>query len=395
MAPHDRRTFLTAAAGTVGALGAGIGTATDGAAATGIVADDEVTVTVGADGDLVFEPEVVSVTPGTRVRFVWESDNHNIVVGDQPDGADWDGTPGGSRETYNEGYEHTHTFDVRGSYEFHCQPHQAAGATGAIEVVEPDATVTVAPGGELVYDPATVEIDSGDVVRWMWASDFHNITVESHPDGADFAGTPGDGTYDAGYEFVQQFDREGTYEYYCAPHRSAGMEGELVVGESPEDRPQSGTAEVVVGPDRNLVFDPDDLKITPGTTVTFVWEGDNHNIVVDEQPDAADWGGTPGGENEFYDTGYEYSHTFETLGTYEYYCTPHLAAGMEATIEVVEPNGTPTTADGGDGTAADGAEFADSEDSPLPFSGPAVVGGGALAGGALARLRRRLGDDAD
>jgi plastocyanin len=96
------------------------------------------------------------------------------------------------------------------------------------------------------------------------------------------------------------------------------------------------TETVVVGPGGSLVFDPETLKITPGTTVNFVWESDNHNVVVENQPEGAGWSGTEGAPDVTYDTGYEYSHTFETLGTYEYFCQPHKAAGMVASLEVVE-----------------------------------------------------------
>jgi plastocyanin len=101
---------------------------------------------------------------------------------------------------------------------------------------------------------------------------------------------------------------------------------------SGEDAAAGGTEEVVVGPGGSLVYEPADLEITPGTTVNFVWDSDNHNIVVDSQPDGAEWEGTPGSDT--YDTGYEYSHTFETEGEYAYYCQPHLSAGMEASITV-------------------------------------------------------------
>src|SRR6056297_2838116 len=96
------------------------------------------------------------------------------------------------------------------------------------------------------------------------------------------------------------------------------------------------TEEVIVGPGGSLVYEPADLTIAPGTTVNFVWESDNHNIVVDSQPDDANWEGTAGSETQTYDTGHEYSYTFETTGTYEYYCQPHLTAGMEASITVQE-----------------------------------------------------------
>ena len=101
-----------------------------------------------------------------------------------------------------------------------------------------------------------------------------------------------------------------------------------------------GTETVAVGPDGSLVFTPgteEPLQITPGTTVTFNWESDNHNIVVDSQPEGAGWSGHEPIEN----TGFTYEHTFETLGEYEYYCQPHESAGMLGAIEVVESISTP------------------------------------------------------
>jgi len=133
----SRRAFLRTAAG-----------ATAGAAATGTAAAQETTTTgdgggptetvvVGPEGNLVFRPgtdEALQITPGTTVEFVWESDNHNVVVESQPDDADWQGTPGAPDETYDTGYTYTHTFDVLGSYEYVCEPHRQAGMVGTVEV---------------------------------------------------------------------------------------------------------------------------------------------------------------------------------------------------------------------------------------------------------------------
>jgi plastocyanin len=106
---------------------------------------------------------------------------------------------------------------------------------------------------------------------------------------------------------------------------------------------EGGTKEVVVGPGGSLVFEPgteEPLQITPGTTVNFVWDSDNHNIVVESQPEDANWEGHETIEN----TGFEYSYTFEVLGKYHYYCEPHRSAGMIADIEVVEEIETPEPA---------------------------------------------------
>jgi plastocyanin len=104
------------------------------------------------------------------------------------------------------------------------------------------------------------------------------------------------------------------------------------------------TETVAVGPGGSLVYTPgteEPLEIAPGTTVEFVWESDNHNIVVDAQPDGANWEGHEPIEN----TGFTYSHTFDTLGEYEYHCAPHQSAGMVATLIVTENPG----AGGGEG----------------------------------------------
>lgn len=117
---------------------------------------------------------------------------------------------------------------------------------------------------------------------------------------------------------------------------------------SPTDAPD---ATVEVGPDGELVFSPgtgEPLAVAPGATVEFVWRSDSHNVVVDSMPDAADWGGSPGGGNETYDEGYRFTHTFDVEGRYEFYCQPHQSIGMIGSIVV---GATPTPGPVHSGTA--------------------------------------------
>lgn len=122
--------------------------------------------------------------------------------------------------------------------------------------------------------------------------------------------------------------------------RTNDSAGDAATAAEEGDGTDGGDAETVeVGPGGALVFDPgtdEPLTVDPGTTVRFVWDSDTHNIAVEEQPERADWEGTPGGPDEVYDEGYEYTHTFEVPGTYEFYCRPHRSVGMEATIVVEE-----------------------------------------------------------
>jgi len=96
------------------------------------------------------------------------------------------------------------------------------------------------------------------------------------------------------------------------------------------------------------------LYITPGTTVNFVWETSTHNIVVDSQPDGAGWEGHQPIES----AGFEYSHTFETTGTYEFHCQPHQDLGMVGTIVVNEQGAAPSGGGGGE---------VDPEEMGVPF----------------------------
>ena len=115
---------------------------------------------------------------------------------------------------------------------------------------------------------------------------------------------------------------------------------------------------VATGPGGNLVFEPATIYVTPGTTVTWEWESDNHNIVVESQPEGAGWEGHEPLEN----TGFTYEHTFETTGTYSYYCQPHRSAGMVGEV-IVNESGQAPSAGGGGG----GAEEADPEHMGVPI----------------------------
>jgi len=116
----------------------------------------------------------------------------------------------------------------------------------------------------------------------------------------------------------------------------AGATAAAVGGAAASGSATAQSQEIMVGTSgAPLAFSPDSVTISPGTTVTFSWGTDGHNIVVDSQPDGANWGGVSSVEN----TGFEHQHTFETEGTYEYYCEPHLSAGMEGTIEVAAGGG--------------------------------------------------------
>lgn len=96
----------------------------------------------------------------------------------------------------------------------------------------------------------------------------------------------------------------------------------------------------------------DPARITPGTTVNFVWVTPTHNINVDSKPDASDWEG----HMPIEDAGFETSHTFEVEGTYEFHCDPHQSLGMIGSIEVTPDAGGGEDGGGGGPVVPDAAK---------------------------------------
>ena len=87
-----------------------------------------VDVVMGAGGNLVFEPNEITISAGDTLHFVNEAlPPHNIIV---------DGRADLSRESllFSPGESQDILFADAGDYEFFCGPHQGAGMTGTIHV---------------------------------------------------------------------------------------------------------------------------------------------------------------------------------------------------------------------------------------------------------------------
>lgn len=98
-----------------------------------------------------------------------------------------------------------------------------------------------------------------------------------------------------------------------------------------------------------LTFEPENIEVSAGTTVT--WENVGavaHSVTAyeDNIPDDASYFASGGFDSEsaandaYPDEGSiaegeTYEYTFETTGTYEYYCIPHEMSGMVGKVKVV------------------------------------------------------------
>src|SRR5262245_51965823 len=88
--------------------------------------------------------------------------------------------------------------------------------------------VQVGAGG-LKFTPASITINSGDTIQWVWAASGHSST----------SGTPGhpDGMWDSGIlnlgaTFSHTFTTAGTFSYFCTPHGlCCGMVGTVIVND--------------------------------------------------------------------------------------------------------------------------------------------------------------------
>ena len=151
-----RRDFLRAAGGLGGAAAVAAGSA--GAQEGGT------THTVDMTDQLVFDPDELTIAPGDTV--VWENVGnvgHSVTAyeDDIPEEADYfasggfdaeqaarDGYPSQGDIPGGESYEHT--FEVTGTYEYFCIPHEAVGMVG---------TITVQEGGAAEAGAVATEVD--------------------------------------------------------------------------------------------------------------------------------------------------------------------------------------------------------------------------------------------
>ena len=79
--------------------------------------------------------------------------------------------------------------------------------------------------GMLAFEPSTVNISAGDSVKFVNNKLApHNAVFDGHEELShpDLAFAPGE-------SWEETFSAAGTYDFYCEPHRGAGMVGKVVV----------------------------------------------------------------------------------------------------------------------------------------------------------------------
>ena len=98
------------------------------------------------------------------------------------------------------------------------------------------------------------------------------------------------------------------------------------------------TVDVTVGPNFELVFSPSSVTIHPGDQVRWTWSSSGHSTTS----------GSPGQPNGIWDSGIHnqgatFTQTFNSAGTFPYYCVPHGGCcNMVGTVMVANASPTPT-----------------------------------------------------
>tara|TARA_B100000073_G_C23321894_1_gene407091 strand:+ start:113 stop:436 length:324 start_codon:yes stop_codon:yes gene_type:complete len=87
-----------------------------------------VDVQMGSGGNLVFEPDDITINAGESIHFVNNMlPPHNVIVEDRPD-------LGHESLAMLPGEEFDLTFNDPGDYTFFCAPHKGAGMIGHVHV---------------------------------------------------------------------------------------------------------------------------------------------------------------------------------------------------------------------------------------------------------------------
>ena len=187
------------------------------------------------------------------------------------------------------------------------------------------APVTITIGSSL--DPSSVTIEPGTSVTWVNAdSGRHRMASTSGPERFD------SGNLDPGQSFTMTFDVEGTYSYLDdRDDENSAYFGTIVVASGATSPPPpggggaGGPVSIDVG---DRIYRPASVTVSPGTTITWRNIDDRPHTVTDRAGSF---------DSGIFDTGGTYTRTFDTPGTFQYFCTLH--PDMVGTVSVTGSDG--------------------------------------------------------
>jgi plastocyanin len=126
----------------------------------------------------------------------------------------------------------------------------------------------VTESDQFYFDPIGLAVEPDTTVEWVIESGRHSSTAYAEGNGgAEVRRIPEDAESwnsetltDQGATFTYTFEAEGTYDYFCIPHKSLGMVGRVVCGEP------GGPAEGDMPPDGDV---PESQTIVDQGSVSY------------------------------------------------------------------------------------------------------------------------------
>ena len=128
----ERRDFLTRAGAAVGA--AAVAGCLGGGGGAGVPEGNAVNMVTEGGNSYYFNPVGMHVDPGTTVTFINHSGTHSSTA--YPDRIPEDAEAWGSGTMAGDD-EFEHTFEVEGTYDYYCVPHESFGMVARIVVGSP------------------------------------------------------------------------------------------------------------------------------------------------------------------------------------------------------------------------------------------------------------------
>ena len=188
---------------------------------------------------------------------------------------------------------------------------EAAEADLVIDILEGSATE-----GSPDYDPDAATVQQGDVIEWVNVDSVAHTVTSSDDLGETFDSS----LIDAGGTWTLDTSGldAGEYEYFCIVH--PWMVSTLTVTEAAEPVTVTIPDGAAIPEDGQIYYDPEDLTVAAGTTVTWDNVDSTLHTVTSGNPDS---GADGMFDSEIMNAGDTFEFTFADAGTFEYYCIVH------------------------------------------------------------------------
>jgi plastocyanin len=252
--------------------------------------------------NFVFVPGDQTIDQGDTVQWTnQDAVNHTSTS----DNGVWDSGLIAPTQSYSFAFADTGTFP------YHCSIHLSMVDTIRVRTAA-DWTINI---GDFFFDPAVIQIQPGQTVRWM--NNGSRIHTSTSDDGYWNSDSIAPGEY---YDHL--FADEGVFHYHCELHPLI-MLGTVIVGQ-----PESVAYDIQI---LDFAFSPAETTINVGQNVRWINFGPSEHTTTDTSANLWDSG--------VLSPGYAFTYHADQPGTFYYICTIH--PQMTGTLTVLDTASSP------------------------------------------------------